>query len=146
MTTPLSYPCQPRFTKPHPYHPRTLSTRQPGSHTSAHVSFRHIYSFDAATGEPTYGGSRVSLHPHAFSVFLLSCPVQCSGGMGARKCSAGSVYNNSKHDGGTLLCIFDFKQNSFLVFHFKKKVWNIGIEVYKDNSKVDKLMIVEEKP
>jgi hypothetical protein len=34
----------------------------------------------------------------------------------------------------------------FFSFQLQKKVWNIGIKVYKDNSKVDKLMIVEEKP
>ena len=34
----------------------------------------------------------------------------------------------------------------FSFFSTSKKVWNIGIKVYKDNSKVDKLMIVEEKP
>jgi hypothetical protein len=32
----------------------------------------------------------------------------------------------------------------FFSFPLQKKVWNIGIKVYKDNSKVDKLMIVEE--
>ena len=40
---------------------------------------------------------------HMLEVFCFV--VQCSGGVGARKCSAGSVDNNSKHDGGTLLCI-----------------------------------------
>jgi hypothetical protein len=44
------------------------------------------------------------------------------------------------------IAFLDFKQNSFLFFSTSKKVWNIGIKVYKDNSKVDKLMIVEEKP
>jgi hypothetical protein len=34
----------------------------------------------------------------------------------------------------------------FFSFPLQKKVWNIGIKVYKDNSKVDKLVIVEEKP
>ena len=66
--------------------------------------------------------------------------------MGARKCSAGSVDNNSKHDVERFIAFLDFKQNSFLFFSTSKKVWNIGIKVYKDNSKVDKLMIVEEKP
>jgi hypothetical protein len=42
---------------------------------------------------------------HVLEVFYLFFVSQRSGGVGARKCSAGSVDNNSKHDGGTLLCI-----------------------------------------
>ena len=39
-----------------------------------------------------------------------------------------------------------FDLNRLFPFLLSKKIWNIGIKVYKDNSKVDKLMIVEEKP
>lgn len=60
--------------------------------------------------------------------------------MGARKCSAGSVDNNSKHDVEQFFAFLILNKTLFIFLHFKTGLehWYKGC---KDNSKVDKLMI-----